>query len=370
MKSVKILFFLFLSLPYFSQVSIKLKVFLNDTLVVDKYQAQNSAFKTQKLYMSPGDSRIRNRKAIKNLKNQTITGVDLVYTDYPEGEDFSALNRRRIIELFGLLPEAFNNQMVSWRVIKQTGVSKTGGINNYFHGFAIHYRPMPSYQDENILIENVLSGKIKPEDSTLLKVFSRNEEWKDMLVVCDVTGSMAPYTAQLLLWIKANQKLRSMRNILFFNDDDEKSNRQTGKKDPHGMWMISSRDYKKVLSKAIEAMQEGNHIENNLEAVCRAIAEFPDDKKKVLMIADNWENPCDMHLLGYLKEKQIPVRIIVCGVEDQMNTKYLEIAYATGGSVHTMEQDLKNLASMKNGSTIRVGKQKFKMSTGKFYLLK
>ena len=88
------------------------------------------------------------------------------------------------------------------------------------------------------------------------------------------------------------------------------------------------------------------------------------------MIADNWENPCDMHLLGYLKEKQIPVRIIVCGVEDQMNTKYLEIAYATGGSVHTMEQDLKNLASMKNGSTIRVGKsKKFKMSSGKFYLL-
>ena len=64
--------------------------------------------------MSPGDSRIRNRKAIKNLKNQTITGVDLVYTDYPEGEDFSALNRRRIIELFGLLPFEILHLTTKW----------------------------------------------------------------------------------------------------------------------------------------------------------------------------------------------------------------------------------------------------------------
>lgn len=371
MKNFLLLAFLIITSSNHSQVNVNFRIHLRDTLEVSKYTPTDFTYKIQKLYMSPGSSRIKNLKDAEKLRFQTIIGVDLVYSDYPEGRDFSALNRKRIIELFGILPEAFNNRMISWKVVKQTGVKQTGGIGNYFHGFVIHYRPMPSYQDENKLLEDILSGKTKPEDSTLLKVFNRNEKWKNMLVVCDVTGSMAPYTAQLLLWIKANQKLRSMKNILFFNDDDERSNNQINKKDPLGMWMISSNNYKKVLDKAIEAMQNGNHIENNLEAICRAIEEFPEDKNKVLMIADNWEDPCDMHLLKYLKEKQIPVRIIVCGVDNEsFNTKYLDIAYATGGSVHTMEDDLRNLASMKDGQTFKIGKVKYKMANGKFYKMK
>ena len=285
----------------YSQISMNLRMRLTDTLVIDKYQTPQNSFKIQKLYMAPGNSRIKNLSAANKLQNNTIVGVDLVYSDYPEDGDFSELNRQRIIELFKVLPQAFNNKMVKWTVVKQTGVKKTGGISNYFHGFAIHYRAFPSYQDENQLLEDILSGKKEPEDSTLLKVFNRNEEWKNMLVVCDVTGSMAPYTAQLLLWMKANQTLRSMKNIVFFNDDDEKSNNQTKRKDTTGMWTISSYSYKKVLATAIKAMENGNHIENNLEAVCRAIEEYPEDKYKVLMIADNWEDPCDMHLLKYLK---------------------------------------------------------------------
>ena len=196
---------------------------LTDTLVIEKYQTPQNSFKVQKLYMSPGNSRIKNLSAANKLQYNTVVGVDLVYSDYPEGRDFSELNRQRIIELFKVLPQAFNNKMVKWTVVKQTGVKKTGGISNYFHGFAIHYRALPSYQDENQLMEDILSGKKEPKDSTILKVFNRNEEWKNMLVVCDVTGSMAPYTAQLLLWMKANQTLRSMKNIVFFNDDDEKA---------------------------------------------------------------------------------------------------------------------------------------------------
>ena len=88
------------------------------------------------------------------------------------------------------------------------------------------------------------------------------------------------------------------------------------------------------------------------------------------MIADNWEDPCDMHLLKYLKEKKIPVRIIVCGVEDSFNTKYLEIAHATGGTIHTMEDDLTNLASIGDGTTFKIGKMKYKMAKGKFYQVK
>jgi hypothetical protein len=85
-----------------------------------------------------------------------------------------------------------------------------------------------------------------------------------------------------------------------------------------------------------------------------------------VLIADNWENPCDMHLLDYLKSQKIPVHIIICGVEDRMNTLYLDLAYATGGSIHTMEEDLANIATLGEGKVIRFGNLKFKMTGGKF----
>ena len=258
---------------------------------------------------------------------------------------------------------------MTWRVVKQTGVKKTGGINDYFHGFAIYYRPMPTNYAENKLIQDIVEGRVAPEDSTLLKVFERNEAWKDMLVVCDVTGSMSPYTAQLLLWIKANQKLRSMKNIVFFNDNDEKSTNQTVVKDTIGMWAVSSGNYKKVMESALEAMKEGEHMENNLEAVCKAIQEFPEGKDKILMIADNWEDPCDMYLLKYLQTQNIPIRIIICGVNSSINLKYLEIARATGGTIHTMEDDLTNLASMKDGTKFKIDGVKIMLSKGKFYTI-
>lgn len=339
----------------FAQVNVRMKVRITDTLVIDKFEPRTDFFAYQFLEMNPGGFRITNEKMAERLKSETIVGVDLVYSDYPEGEDFTALNERRLIELFGALPQAFNRPVVSWRVVKQTGVKKTGNIHNYFHGFAIYYREMPSFYAENKLIEQIVNGEVAPGDSNILKIFERNGKWKDMLVVCDVTGSMSPYTAQILLWIKANQKLRNMKDIVFFNDDEEKSTNQVQTEDQTGLWSVSSGDYKKVMNVAVEAMQKGNHIENNLEAVCSAIKKFPDGQGKVIMIADNWEEPCDQELVNYLIAQKIPLRIILCGVNASINTYYFDLARATGGSLHTIESDFENLASLKPGTKLKIG---------------
>ena len=124
--------------PLSAQVYMNLRTRIKDTLVIDKYEPRDNGFKMQELVMAPGSWHIKNERAAELLKSETITAIDLVYSDYPEGEDFTELNRRRLIELFGYLPEAFNRQVVSWRVVKQTGVIKTGGIQNYFHGFVVY----------------------------------------------------------------------------------------------------------------------------------------------------------------------------------------------------------------------------------------
>lgn len=348
-----------------STVNIRERIRFKDTVLVDKYQIQETTFSVLKLKMNPGDYRIQNLKDLDKIKGMAIVSVNLVYSDYPVGEDFSELNRKRILELYMHLPDAFAT-MSEWRIVKQTGVAQTGGIQNYFHGIVVYFRPMPTYAQENEVISDIVEGKVAPKDSTLLKVFGRKKEWKDMLVVADVTGSMSPYTAQLLLWIKANQTMKTFKQIIFFNDDDEKSTNQMGKLDESGIWDIESGNSKKVIEKAFEAMSNGQHIENNLEAICYAIQKYPENKQKVVMIADNWEDPCDMHLLEFLKKEKIPVRIIICGVTDRLNTKYLDIAYATGGSVHTMEEDLEQLAKLGDGKSFKLNGLKFKMVNGSF----
>lgn len=368
MKTLALIFLLtFAAFSAQTQVQIRMNVQFTDTLAVAKFKPLDNEFTFQYLRMSPGSHRLNNIKAAELLRSETVVGIDLVYSDYPVGADFTELNNRRLLELYSALPDAFNRKIVTWRCVKQTGVATTGGIDNYFHGFVVYYRKMPSYLAENQLIQNIVNGKSAPEDSTLLKVFQRNKNWKDMLVVCDVTGSMSPYTAQLLLWIKANQKLRSMKDIVFFNDDDEKSTNQMRTEDTTGIWVASTSNFEKLMKTAFNAMNKGAHIENNLEAVCAAIKKFPASKDKIIMIADNWEDPCDLQLLSYLKSQNVPIRIILCGVSSKINTVYLDLARATNGTLHTMESDLTDLATIGNGKILKIGSLEVKLVNGKFY---
>ncbi len=349
-----------------AQMNIREYIFFRDTVKVDKYKPNSNGFSFVKFKMNPGDHSILNMEELKKLTQQTVVGVDLVYSDYPHDADFTELNRLRILELLQFLPQAFNSQVVKWQLVKQTGVKNANAMSNFFHGFVIYYRPMPSYAEENMQIMDVIDGRVKPEDSTLLKVFTRNSSWKEMLVVCDVTGSMSPYTSQLLLWIKANQKLKTFKQVVFFNDDEEKSNDQTKNLDTSGIWTIETTNSDKVIKTAFKAMSNGEHMENDLEAICYAIKKYPENKENVVLIADNWENPCDMQLVEFLKKQKIPVKIIICGVTDRLNVLYLDLARATGGSIHTMEEDLTDLAKIGEGKTIMIGKLKFLLTSGKF----
>jgi hypothetical protein len=369
MKTISLLVIILLVKGYTAaqgNVVIRERFKFKDTVEIDKYSPLNNGFSAIKLKMNPGEYNIQNLNDFRLLKGVAITGVDLVYSDFPVGTDFSELNRKRILELNMHLPEAFNSEIIEWRIVKQTGVAQTGGIQNYFHGLVVYYRPMPTFEEEHEEILSVIEGNAPLKDSSIIKVMQRNSHWKDMLVVCDVTGSMAPYTTQILFWINSNQAIKSFKQIIFFNDDEEVSNNQIAELDSAGIWDIETSNTKKVIKTALSAMERGGHYENNLEAVCYAIKKYPENKSNVIMIADNWENPCDMKLLEFLRKEKIPIRIIVCGVVDAINPIYLDIAYATGGSVHTMEGDLREVAKIGEGKIIKFGKQRFRMSKGTF----
>ncbi len=355
-----------LALNLKAQTTLSLKIKYADTLVVGKYEAEDNGFKYKAIEVNPGDFRINNTAIPRILNDETITQVDLVYSDYPKGDDFSELNRKRIIELFMDCPNAFNRQTITWRLVKQTGVTSSYELNKYFHGFVVYFRPLIPFETEKEYFNDIINGKQKLQDSTLLKVFTRNSHWKEMLCVADVTGSMSPYTAQLLVWAKFNEKLKTFKQFVFFNDNDAISNDQSIVQDTSGIWNLESFRSDKIFDKMIYSMNKGAHIENDLEAIFYATKKYSDNIKNIVLIADNWEDPCDMHLLPKLKELKIPIRVVICGVNSVLNTKYLEIAYATNGSVHTMEEDLLEMGKMNEGNVFKISGLKFKLQGGKF----
>ncbi len=64
------------------------------------------------------------------------------------------------------------------------------------------------------------------------------------------------------------------------------------------------------------------------------------------------------------------MHVILCGVyRGLINADYVELAYRTKGSLHTMEEDIENLAVVNEGETIRIGSNTFKLEKGKFILV-
>ncbi len=340
---------------------------VRDTLRLDRYSPSSDEFSFQKIDMHAGDHRILDVIKAEALRTQHIVAVDLVYSDYPVGDDFTELNRKRFLELSKFVPNAFNDKHIQWRVVVQTGVAKTGNINSYFHGFVVYYRPY-DLKTELAGIDAALYGRPVKSDSLIYKVFDRNKVWKNMLVVMDVTGSMSPYTAQLILWLKLNTDDKRFKHFTFFNDGnllptDKKEVGKTG-----GIYHVVAEAYTAVADKAKEAMQAGSGgdiQENDLEALLAGIIACP-ECSDIVLIADNY-SPC--RDLSLLKELKKPVKVIICGAHSFVNVEYLQLARATGGSVHTIESDILNMMKLKDGQTIEIDGNTYKIEKDKFVRL-
>ncbi|MEO6541343.1 MAG: hypothetical protein ABIN74_10145 [Ferruginibacter sp.] len=202
-------------------------------------------------------------------------------------------------------------------------------------------------------------------DSSILKILDRTM-WEKATIVGDVTGSMYKYTAQLLLWVKANPIGSLAKNFVFFNDGDNMPDKDKKLGNTGGIYYKTCSTYAEVENLLKATMLKGSggdYPENNIEALMKAEKAFPDAEFQV-MIADNWAAIKDKVLWQYLTK---PVRIVVCGAtEFNVNIDYLNLARRTKGSVHLMESDLYNLSGLKEGEILKVGKNTFVVKNGVF----
>jgi len=191
------------------------------------------------------------------------------------------------------------------------------------------------------------------------------DRWKNKMIVTDLTGSMSPYMDQVVLW-HALQLIQGEDNrYLFFNDGDRTPDAQKVIGKTGGLYYTENT----LLDSLLEKMRQtaaggygGDGPENDVEALLAAVPRLR-GLDELVLVADNYSDCRDIELLARLK---IPVHVVLCGTEGGVNEQYLEIAWKTNGSVHTIEQDIEDLAQLADGATITIGAYQYKVSRGKF----
>ncbi|GAB2620177.1 hypothetical protein GCM10027035_15490 [Emticicia sediminis] len=214
----------------------------------------------------------------------------------------------------------------------------------------------------------------KTYELTSYDALDRNiDKWKNIVIVCDITSTMFPYTTQVFDWMNENTDNQSIKGIVFFTDCDSLG-RQTRGRLPGKMFAVRSKDELVLWDTMFAAINntENNKDkpENNIEALLYAQKHFP-DADEFVMIADNSTQVKDMKQLSKIKKK---VHIILCGETYEKNvafqSDYIQIAKKTKGTIHTLEDDIENIEKVKEMSVVRVGNIYFRFHKGKFYTTK
>ncbi|NUM49681.1 MAG: hypothetical protein HUU48_01075 [Flavobacteriales bacterium] len=196
-----------------------------------------------------------------------------------------------------------------------------------------------------------------------------------MLIITDCTYSMMPYSTHVVLWHLLNNNPHNIVTYTFFNDGDSRpiSRKKIGK--TGGVYVVENPKKERILNimRMVRIAGYGNddEEENDLEAVLKTmqVAKNYDD---VILLADANSSVRDMELL---KELNRPIRIVLCGFNSQtLNLlsfwQYYEIAQYTGGSIHTVESDIENLAAMTEDSKFVIDGIEVTVKNGKVVLAK
>ena len=365
---------------------------------------------------------VLNPEQKKQLKERAVIKLELVYTKYRTVESFNQkeLNKSRLKELQQLVPHLFENRFWEFELISQTNGNSREECNKMFHGFVVTFRPnatktmlvseadyltsLVSTMLKNDSIENDTTPKkydikthydqqigyihdtiwyvdtIKPpsppdffylqslyKDTTVLGAFNRNKNWKNFIVVTDVTGSMSPYSAQVFVWLKKQAENKLANSFVFFNDGDEKPSIKKKPLETKGIYITKNKNIDAVVNTATKCMKNGSGggegLENDIEAIIDGIKHYP-PANEIILVADNMESMRDYKFIEKIK---LPVRVIACGAKNRINIQYLDLARQTGGSVHTEKIDITNLESIKENEHFLINDFEYMYKNGRFH---
>ena len=272
-----------------------------------KYDFQDS--NNIHLKMNYGSDKILNPKTLINgERDKRPRRVDIVMTLYPSDlenwrEDYKDLIANRIYSLKELDSAFYYDRGIKWNLILQDDPKNIYQAKKQIHGVVIHYSKLPSIKHQHnykrILKKFEANVTAQVAGKKMFEVAKRNKEnWKNMLVITDCSGSMAPYGSEVLLWHLLRTDKDDVSKFAFFNDG-EKESLEIG--NAGGVYFTSIKDYKKI-GRAITYFSElgydknTDHAENDLEAIIKSVNSSY-DHDDVVVIVDNNSPVRDMELL-------------------------------------------------------------------------
>lgn len=337
-----------------------------------------------KVAMAYASSDIANPGVESAWQDRKVTRIDLVFTRYPAEFDqwiigLEDLTQARL-QALRQLDSALFAADVDWHFILQTDCPTRRAAQQLFHGFVVYHRaPTQLEKEVSTDVYTKLDYKIKEvakiiyqekklEDSTALLIMGRHPEWKNLMVVMDWTGSMYEYGASVLLWTRLNLQRAAIKRFVFFNDGNDTPNDAKVVGETGGVYVLDENQIDTLLVTMNQVRSGGNGgdgPENDVEALLTATSAF-DDFEELVLIADNRSDVRDLSLAGQLGR---PVRVVLCGVDDEhpIHEDYLNLAYQTDGSVHTIESDLTQLRELKEGPPVVIENAYYILRNGKIY---
>ena len=215
--------------------------------------------------------------------------------------------------------------------------------------------------------DTVPEAALPADAGVVAQVMRRHPEWDKEVVVTDATGSMFPYTYDLLTWLQLSA-LDEEKTFVFFNDGNDAPDKDKRPGKTGGLYHVKTARYEAIRDKLVEAMKAGgggDAPENDAEALLYA-RQLTSDSTDLILIADNYTFPRDTRLL---KNTTAHVKIILCGVHDYINPRYLALARRHGFSLHTLEGDIQDLSQLVEGETITIQGQQYQVTRDGFKLI-
>ena len=383
-----------------------------------------SELKNNQLFISMpfANHTVLNPEQKKMINERVLLKLELVYTKFRTVNSFNQkkLNENRLLELKELAPSIFENPLWNFELVGQTNGNSRFECNKMFHGFVLTFRPtstnntltleanylanlvdaflaqdsinkdpqkrifdIKTHYDKQIgYLHDTIWRKdtVKPvpppdffynqslyKDSTVLNAFNRNKNWKNFIVVTDVTGSMSPYSAQVMVWLKAQSENKTASYFVFFNDGDQKESKDKKPLDTKGIYVTENKNLKTVIKTATKCMCNGSgggeYLENDIEAIIEGLKYYP-KADEIILVADNYESMRDYEFLNKIKK---PVHVILCGSENRVNIQYLDLARQTNGTVHTVKSDVTNLQNIKENEHFIIDDKEYMYKKGQFH---
>ena len=312
--------------------------------------------------------------------------IKFIFTKYPAKKelwltDYYKLLGARLKKLFET-DSNLNSNLIKWSIILQTDCKTEPKARLLFHGIEIIYEQIKSdtlhkklfkplevtYDSADVIktaeqkVEHFIKTNTKIKDSSIMMIFNKHPEWKNSLVVIDFTGSMYQYGGQVLLNHILNFKKSGIKYFVFFNDGDGRKNKEIGK--TGGIYCDIANDIDglpNLLNKVKYMGNGGEKEENNIEAILKGMHKFP-DFNEIILIADN--NSC-MRDYCLIEKIKMPVKVIVCRVRKTINPQYINLAYHTGGSVITANEEINNLDTFKADNQLIINNTVYRYNTSK-----